>query len=124
MTKIEPRMHDLALKGAAMQRPVSAGVHTATPDGLVRQADSATQVVDPYLPTEPSTEHQDSEDLAVGAAELVEAVADAIAGIDPARSELWTKNKGPKVTALEAVLGFQITEAERDSAWLVFNQRG
>lgn len=30
---------------------------------------------------------------------------------------LWTKNKGPRVDALEAILGYQITEAERDDAW-------
>lgn len=81
------RMHDLALKGAGMQRPVSAGVHYKTSD-------------------------------------TVAAIVQSIAGIDKDDADSWTKTKGPKVSALEAVLGYQITEAERDSAWQIFNQRG
>ncbi|MDE0718559.1 MAG: hypothetical protein OXH64_11540 [Rhodospirillaceae bacterium] len=35
-------------------------------------------------------------------------------GKDP---DAWTKNGAPQVAALEAVLGFGITAAERDAAW-------
>ena len=40
----------------------------------------------------------------------------AIGGLDPADKALWTKGGKPTVKALEAALGFGITEAERDAA--------
>lgn len=101
------RMHDLALKGAGMQRPTGPGVHFVT----------TTELQDP-LATEEIV------DSSAGAEEIQQAIVAAIAAMDKDAPDSWTKTKGPRVAALEAVLGYQITEAERDSAWQIFNQRG
>ncbi|MFA7347257.1 MAG: hypothetical protein WCZ86_05815 [Desulfurivibrionaceae bacterium] len=46
----------------------------------------------------------------------------AIVKLDPDNDSLWTKDKenGPTTKALESVLGFSITAAERDAAWDLF----
>lgn len=48
----------------------------------------------------------------------------AIAKLDPDNDSLWTKDKenGPTTKALESVLGFSVTAAERDTAWTQFNE--
>lgn len=48
----------------------------------------------------------------------------AIAKLDPDNDSLWTKDKenGPTTKALESVLGFSVTAAERDAAWTQFNE--
>lgn len=54
------------------------------------------------------------------AAEISPRLAQISAAIDRVALDdesAWTKAKGPRVSALEAVLGYQITEAERDAAW-------
>ena len=48
------------------------------------------------------------------------AIVDAIARLDPKDRSLWSgrgKSRKPRVDAIEAVLGYDITAAERDAAW-------
>ena len=48
------------------------------------------------------------------------AIVDATGRLDPEDPSLWTgrgKSRRPKVAALEAALGHDITAAERDAAW-------
>ena len=44
------------------------------------------------------------------------AIRETIAGLDKDNAELWTSGGKPQVAAIEAVLGYQITAAERDKA--------
>ncbi|HDZ10031.1 hypothetical protein [Pseudohongiella sp.] len=124
------RVHSLELKGKGMERPVTAGVHYVSQDGLAHAVGSATYNPEPFAPKQAENQAlNDSVDAPVSAAELAERaragdIVDAIASLDLADDEIMTKNKGPKVAAIEAVLGFQITEADRDQAWQLFNQRG
>ena len=66
----------------------------------------------------PDTGHEQPEppkDPAVRAA----AIYEAFGKVDPDKDELWTGRYGgrkPTVTALEDILGWQITAAERDEA--------
>ena len=55
--------------------------------------------------------------------ELHAAIQDAIGRLDPADSTKWTKGGKPDVKALEKLLGFDITAAERDSAWAAVELR-
>ena len=44
-------------------------------------------------------------------------ILEAIAGLDPADRTLWTQAGKPRVGAVEAATGTDITAAERDAAW-------
>ena len=48
----------------------------------------------------------------------------AIGELDPDNPEHFTKGGKPEVKALEAILGFDITAAERDAAWAAFQEGG
>ncbi len=50
-------------------------------------------------------------------AELNEAIKDAIKSLDPDDSKAWTIHGKPHVTAIEAILGRNITAEQRDAAW-------
>lgn len=43
-------------------------------------------------------------------------IADAIRGLDRDNPELWTNSGKPQVSAIEAVLGYDISASERDAA--------
>ncbi|MDX1491277.1 MAG: hypothetical protein R3332_08320 [Pseudohongiellaceae bacterium] len=79
--------HSLELRAKTQTMPTTAGVHLATSEA-------------------------ESEFLA-----RVEQIREAIALVPADDPSSWTKTKAPKVVALEAILGFQITEAERDAAF-------
>ncbi|WP_339859129.1 hypothetical protein [Pseudohongiella acticola] len=114
------RMHSLELKGKDMERPVTAGVHFVTADGLAHGVGSATVNSEPFESAtagvqldEPNTDRT-----------LVEDIADVIGALDRSDDDNWTQAGPPKVAVVEAALGFQITEADRDQAWQLFNERG
>lgn len=44
-------------------------------------------------------------------------IVEAISGLDEDDESLWTEDRKPMVVAIEAVLGGNITEAQRDNAW-------
>ena len=48
---------------------------------------------------------------------LTAALAEAIGGLDKGDEELWTNSGKPNTKALEAVLGYPVSAAERDAAW-------
>lgn len=48
--------------------------------------------------------------------ERLAAIRDAIAQLDPENPEHFTKDGKPQVAAIEAILGYNITAAERDAA--------
>ncbi len=56
------------------------------------------------------------------AAPSIEDIVEAIAGLDPTKD--YGKNGKPNVEAIEALLGVDITAAQRDQAWDVFRQEG
>lgn len=124
------RAHSLELKGKGMERPVTAGVHYVSQEGLAHAVGSATYNPEPFAPkqaeSQPQSTSLDAPGLTAAEVEraLVDDIVDALATMDLADDEIMTKNKGPKVAAIEAVLGFPITEADRDQAWQLFNQRG
>ena len=120
----EPRMHSLELKGKGMERPTTAGVHFATADGLAYGVGSATFNPDPFDPGEAMGQALVSADQRAVERMMVDDIADQIAALDPEEKGNWTKAGPPKVEVLEAALGFQITEADRDNAWQLFKQRG
>lgn len=69
-------------------------------------AESAAPAADaaPTVPTDP--------------AERMAAIKDAIAKLDKADAALWTGTGMPKVPAIAAVTGFDVTQAERDAVWV------
>lgn len=64
-------------------------------------------------------EEQDAAEQATS--ERLDRIADAIGQLDTAHdAALWTEAGPPRVDALEDILGHDITEAERDEAWAVY----
>jgi uncharacterized protein YifE (UPF0438 family) len=59
------------------------------------------------------------EAVAIDTAELIDAIVDAIADLD---SESFGKDGKPNVKAIEAVLGRDITAADRDQAWATYQR--
>ena len=53
-------------------------------------------------------------------APTIEDIVEAIAGLDPAKD--YGKNGKPNVEAIEALLGADITAAQRDQAWDIFQK--
>lgn len=51
------------------------------------------------------------------AAERAAAIKDAIGMLDKADSALWTGTGMPKVPAIAAVTGWEVTQQERDAVW-------
>lgn len=51
------------------------------------------------------------------AGERLAAIKDAIGKLDKADTALWTSTGMPKVPAIAAVTGWDITQQERDAAW-------
>ena len=49
-------------------------------------------------------------------------ILEAIDQLDPGANAHWTKTGKPKVGALETVAGFDITGAERDEVWTVYEE--
>lgn len=47
-------------------------------------------------------------------------ILEAIAQLDPGASVHWTKTGKPKVSAIEAIAGLDISGAERDAAWAAY----
>lgn len=54
-------------------------------------------------------------------AERLAAIADAIGKLDTADKAQWMNSGAPKVPAIEAVTGWQLTAKERDAAWAQIN---
>lgn len=117
------RMHSLELKGRGMERPISAGVHFVTADGLAQGVGSATHNPDPLQAARGVLDLGELQPLPA-TRQLADDIVEIIAALDPDDEQQWTKAGPPKVAVLEAALGFQITEADRDNAWQLFNQRG
>jgi len=55
-------------------------------------------------------------------AERLAAIKDAIATLDKADAALWTGTGMPKVPAIAAVTGWEVTQAERDAVWAEINK--
>ena len=55
-------------------------------------------------------------------APTIEDIVEAIGGLDPAKD--YGKNGKPNVEAIEALLGTDITAAQRDQAWEIFQKDG
>lgn len=73
-----------------------------TPADYVDPAASA-QGSAPVAPTDP--------------AERAAAIKDAIGKLDKADAALWTNTGMPKVPAIAAVTGWEVTQQERDAVW-------
>lgn len=71
-------------------------------------AEAAATENTPVVPTDP--------------AERAAAIKDAIAKLDKADTSLWTGTGMPKVPAIAAVTGFDVTQAERDAVWAEINK--
>lgn len=95
--------HSLTLRAQQRSMPNAPGVHVHTPDqGEPTSADSAG-------------EDTDVAEISPRVREIHAAISQVPIN-DPSS---WTKTKGPKVSALEKLLGYTITEAERDVAWAI-----
>lgn len=49
-------------------------------------------------------------------------IVQAITGLDPADDALWTKDGRPDLKHLSELLHRQVTAAERDAAWEIYQQ--
>ena len=56
-------------------------------------------------------------DVAAIPMERQAAIVAGIGNLDPEDAVLWSRNGAPRVDALEAVLGYDITADERNHAW-------
>ncbi|MDF1622521.1 MAG: hypothetical protein P1V33_03505 [Pseudohongiella nitratireducens] len=113
------RMHNMALLGSMRPFPTSPGVHEVQSTGEVVEREPGTKPREIYDPVVSTEERQANKDQSA-----IDSIVQAIDQVDPNDTELWTKNKGPKVSAIEALLGKPITEAERDTAWQQYSERG
>lgn len=71
-------------------------------------APAASESGPPVVPTDP--------------AERAAAIKDAIGKLDKDDAALWTGTGMPKVPAIAAVTGFDVTQAERDAVWAEINK--
>jgi len=55
---------------------------------------------------------------------LTQAISEAILTLDPENEDAWTGGGKPSVHALSAVLGYEVTAAERDAAWAAVARQG
>ena len=55
---------------------------------------------------------------------LMDAIKTAIGELDPDAPEQWTADDKPRVKDIEDLLGFDITETERDEAWELYQKEG
>ena len=117
------RMHSMALKGAEVPLPTKAGTHLLHGQNLVQEPGSATANPLPYSDEEQdaATQSADGRPFTPTEQELIQTVATAIAQLDKSNASLWHKNGAPKRAALEAALGFDINDNERDQAWALHN---
>ncbi len=53
----------------------------------------------------------------------VEAIMEAINALSPTSETFWNKDGRPAVAAIERVLGYDISVADRDAAWDVYQER-
>ena len=65
----------------------------------------------------PAPEDPPAPEAPTDPAERLDAIVVAIQSLDEVDPELWTKGGKPQVSAIEAVLGWEISGAERDEAW-------
>lgn len=106
--KVEPP-HSMALRAKQRSMPNTPGVHVHKPDAA---GDAPTA--------------ESSGDEPAGESDISPRLREIHAAISkvPLNDEsAWTKARGPRVSALEAVLGYQITEAERDAAWALNQEK-
>lgn len=68
--------------------------------------------VDPNVPAAPAAPAAPTDPAA-----RVAAIKDAIGKLDKADSALWTNTGMPKVPAIAAVTGWEVTQQERDAVW-------
>lgn len=64
----------------------------------------------------------EDEDLRPEGDALMAAIAAAVGELDAESDDHFTKDDVPKVEALERVLGYGISAAERDAAWATVNE--
>ena len=65
-----------------------------------------------------------SDETGIGDRELTIAeIVEAIGNLDPQNTEHFTKNKGPRVEALETVLKASVSLEQRDQAWTEFQAK-
>lgn len=109
-------------------------------DAMVALQDGATPQADAVLPTdpEPQADAQTPADPEPQADEQTPAapepqpetkkpitearIVEAIGQLEPGNDAHWTKGQKPEVKALEAILGGDISAAERDAAFAVFQE--
>ncbi len=53
---------------------------------------------------------------------VIDDVRDAIGLLDRNDKNAWTKERKPRVEAIEAVLGTPVTDDQRDAAWALINE--
>ena len=78
---------------------------------------------EPAPPAPPAPKEPQKPQAPTDPAERIEAIAKAIETLDPENEEHWTGSGKPNVASLEAVLGWDISAAERDEAWARHEQK-
>ncbi|GJM12792.1 MAG: hypothetical protein DHS20C12_11950 [Pseudohongiella sp.] len=115
------------------ETPNAAGSYTRVDGELVLDESLTSKVIDPYQAQqgqsdpeqqadEPTEAEAPTEQAADDIDETVSEVITAFSLVDPDDPKLWTKQSGPKVSALEAVLSYPITEDIRNIAWDMHQQ--
>lgn len=99
---------------------IIAGNKEYTPGALVDVSDDeATRLIGRGFA---SAAGQEKPTPVKDAAPSIEDIVEAISGLDPTKD--YGKNGKPNVEAIEALLGVDITAAQRDQAWDIFRQEG
>ena len=100
-----------------------AGIsHTREP--VDHQDDKFSKEEMALLQAEPMLVVQHVEDSSEGdpEADLAATILTAMAGLDAMDGTLWTESGKPQVKAIEAVLHQQISAADRDAAWKIYQR--
>lgn len=95
--------HSLELRAKKMKMPTTPGVHVASASSNKESSSDSGKA---------PAEGGDSE-----VSPRLREIQGACNKVPLDDENAWTKTKGPKVSSLETILGYQITEAERDAAW-------
>lgn len=101
----------------------NAGSYVRENGELVLQ--SSTKVVNPFGGNRPFIEPdepraQQPAPVANLVDQAINQVVEAIGSIDPNDRELWTKQSGPKLSALQEILGDAVTDDVRAAAWEIY----
>lgn len=97
------------------------GLKYAVGDSIEVDAETAQRLI-ASRSIDATPEAPSAPEAPVNAAERLAAIAGAISTLDKQNAKLWTSGGKPQVSAIETVIGWQVSAGERDAAWASLGQ--